>query len=46
MKVGQFWVEINTVYDRHGFGGEANADFYALHGMRDETFLLIRPHKV
>lgn len=29
----------NAVYDRHGFGGEANADFYALHGMRDETFL-------
>jgi glyoxylase-like metal-dependent hydrolase (beta-lactamase superfamily II) len=28
-----------AVYDRDGFGGEANADFYALHGMRDEEFL-------
>ncbi len=28
-----------AVYDREGFGGEANADFYALHGMRDEEFL-------
>lgn len=28
-----------AVYDRSGFGGEANADFYALHGMQDEEFL-------
>lgn len=28
-----------AIYDRTSFGGEANADFYALHGMRDETFL-------
>ena len=28
-----------AVYDRDGFGGEASADFYALHGMRDEAFL-------
>ena len=27
------------VYDRHGFGGEASADFYAQHGSRDEKFL-------
>lgn len=27
------------VYDRHGFGGEASADFYLQHGMRDEAFL-------
>ena len=27
------------VYDPHGFGGEANADFYALHGMQDGEFL-------
>ena len=28
-----------AVYDRSGFGGEANADFYSLHGMQDEEFL-------
>lgn len=28
-----------AVYDRHGFGGEAGADFYSLHGMQDEDFL-------
>ena len=28
-----------AVYDRDGFGGEASADFYAMHGMRDENFL-------
>ena len=27
------------VYDRVGFGGEASADFYALHGMQDAAFL-------
>jgi len=28
-----------AVYDRNGFGGEASADFYALHGMQDVEFL-------
>ena len=28
-----------AVYDRDGFGGEAGADFYTLHGMQDEEFL-------
>ncbi|RYH31579.1 MAG: MBL fold metallo-hydrolase [Alcaligenaceae bacterium] len=28
-----------AVYDHGGFSGEANADFYAMHGMRDENFL-------
>lgn len=28
-----------AVYDPHGFGGEAGADFYALHGAQDESFL-------
>ncbi len=28
-----------AVYDRNGFGGEAGADFYSLHGMQDEDFL-------
>ncbi|MFY3383979.1 MBL fold metallo-hydrolase [Paracidovorax sp. MALMAid1276] len=28
-----------AVYDPHGFGGEAGADFYALHGADDEAFL-------
>ena len=28
-----------AVYDRNGFGGEAGADFYTLHGMQDEEFL-------
>ena len=28
-----------AVYDPQGFGGEAGADFYALHGARDEAFL-------
>jgi glyoxylase-like metal-dependent hydrolase (beta-lactamase superfamily II) len=28
-----------AVYDRESFGGEANADFYASHGMRDDEFL-------
>jgi glyoxylase-like metal-dependent hydrolase (beta-lactamase superfamily II) len=27
------------IYDRHGFNSEANADFYALHGMEDQAFL-------
>ncbi len=28
-----------AVYDRNGFGGEASADFYSLHGMQDGEFL-------
>ncbi len=28
-----------AVYDRNGFGGEAGADFYTLHGMQDGEFL-------
>jgi glyoxylase-like metal-dependent hydrolase (beta-lactamase superfamily II) len=28
-----------AVYDSQGFGGEAGADFYTLHGARDEAFL-------
>lgn len=28
-----------AVYDRNGFGGEAGADFYSLHGVQDEDFL-------
>ncbi|PJI96021.1 glyoxylase-like metal-dependent hydrolase (beta-lactamase superfamily II) [Acidovorax sp. 69] len=28
-----------AAYDRNGFGGEASADFYVLHGMQDEAFL-------
>lgn len=28
-----------AVYNRNGFGGEAGADFYMLHGMQDEAFL-------
>lgn len=28
-----------AVYDRDGFGGEASADFYTLHGMQNEAFL-------
>ncbi|MFN4117653.1 MBL fold metallo-hydrolase [Acidovorax sp.] len=28
-----------AVYDPQGFGGEAGADFYALHGAQDEAFL-------
>lgn len=28
-----------AVYDCNGFGGEASADFYALHGAQDEEFL-------
>ena len=28
-----------AVYDRNGFGGEASADFYTLHGAQDEEFL-------
>lgn len=29
----------SAVHDRDGFGGEASADFYAMHGMQDEAFL-------
>ena len=28
-----------AVYDPHGFGGEAGAEFYALHGAQDAAFL-------
>lgn len=28
-----------AVYDPNGFGGEASADFYSLHGMQDDEFL-------
>ncbi len=28
-----------AIYDRGGFGGEASADFYLLHGTQDEAFL-------
>lgn len=34
-----YQVARTAVYDRNGFGGEAGADFYMLHGMRDEEFL-------
>lgn len=34
-----YQVARTAVYDRNGFGGEAGADFYMLHGMQDEAFL-------
>lgn len=34
-----YHVARTAVYDRNGFGGEAGADFYTLHGMQDEEFL-------
>lgn len=34
-----YQVARTAVYDRNGFGGEAGADFYMLHGMQDEEFL-------
>lgn len=34
-----YQVARTAVYDRNGFGGEAGADFYILHGMQDEAFL-------
>ncbi|MDH4419638.1 Zn-dependent hydrolase [Acidovorax sp. HMWF029] len=34
-----YHVARTAVYDRNGFGGEAGADFYTLHGMQDEAFL-------
>lgn len=34
-----YHVARSAVYDRNGLGGEASADFYALHGAQDQEFL-------
>ncbi|MCE1191237.1 MAG: MBL fold metallo-hydrolase [Acidovorax sp.] len=34
-----YHVARTAVYDRDGFGGEAGADFYTVHGMQDPAFL-------